>query len=225
MPPREDGPSRPEARPPRPENGSRRWRRQPEARPQQILEAARRTFTSKGYFGATLDDVAREAGITKGTIYLYYPSKQALFSEMLRAYADEALGGLRAEAAAGRPVPGPELIRRLVTQFQKLFRRPDYQAMLRLIIGEAGRFPEEAEAFYREVILKRTQEVATFFEAAMDRGEIRRLDPLLVARGAVAMVWGFVLAQETMRGEAVTPWPEAVVVDTFSSILWEGLKR
>lgn len=214
-----------EDRPSQPEDGGRRWRRQPEARPHQILEAARRTFTSKGYFGATLDDVAREAGITKGTIYLYYPSKQVLFSEMVRAYADEAFGSLRAEVAAGRPVPGHELIRRLVTQCRRLFRRPDYQAMLRLIIGEAGRFPEEAEAFYREVVLKRTQELAAFFETAMDRGEIRRLDPLLVARAVVAMVWGFVLAQETMRGEAVTPWPEAVVVDTFTTMLWKGLER
>ncbi len=207
------------------ETGRRRWRRQPAMRPQQILEAARRTFASRGYFGATLDDVAREAGITKGTIYLYYPSKQALFSEMIRGYADEALGALRAELAAGRPVPAPELIRRLVTQLHRIFRRAEYQAMVRLVLGEAGRFPEEAEAFYRDLVLTRIREVAGFLESAMERGELRRLDPLLVARGIAAMIWGFAIGQETLRGEAVTPWPEAAVVDTFSSILWEGLRR
>lgn len=205
--------------------GGRRWRRQPEMRPQQILEAARRTFARQGYFGATLDDVAREAGITKGTIYLYYSSKQALFSEMIRAYADEALGELRADLAAGRPVPARELIQRAVAGFHRVVRRPEYQAMVRLAIGEAGRFPVEAEAFYREVILPRIRELAAFLEAAMDRGDIRRFDPLLAARGIAAMIWGFVLVQETLRGEAVTPWPEAAVIDTFSSMLWEGLKR
>ena len=203
----------------------RRWRRQPEARPQQILDAARRTFARKGFFGATLDDVAREAGITKGTIYLYYASKQALFSEMMRRYVDEAFADLQAETAAGRPAPGPEMVRRLVTRFNRVFRRPEYQAMVRLVIGEAGRFPDEAETFYRDVILKRASDLARLFDASMDRGELRRLDPLLVARGVVAMVWGFVVVQETLRAEAVTPWPERQLVDTFSTILWDGLRR
>ncbi len=61
-----------------------RWRRQPDARPQQILEAAFHVFGSRGLHHATLDDVAKAAGITKGTIYLYFPSKAALFTAMLK---------------------------------------------------------------------------------------------------------------------------------------------
>lgn len=202
----------------------RRWQRQPEARPQQIVDAARRAFGAKGYLGATLDDVAREAGITKGTIYLYFASKEALFGEVVRAYADEMFGALRAEAASGRPGHARDLLRLLVTQLLRVFRRPDYQAMVRLIIGEAGRFPDEVEAIYRDVLLERLRQLAALFAAAMDRGEMRRMDPLLVARCAVGMVWHYALVQETLRGERVTPWPEAVVVDTFSGILWEGLR-
>jgi AcrR family transcriptional regulator len=205
------------ARPPR-------WRRRPEARPQQIVEAARRLFGAKGYFGATLDDVAREAGITKGTIYLYFASKEALFGEVVRAYADEMFGALRAEAASGRPGHARDLLRLLVTQLLRVFRRPDYQAMVRLIVGEAGRFPDEVEAIYQDVLLERLRQLAALFEAAMDRGEMRRMDPLLVARCAVGMVWHFALVQETLCGERVTSWPEPVVVDTFSRILWEGLR-
>lgn len=211
-------------KPPLPEPAPPRWRRQPAARPQQILEAARRIFASKGYFGATLDDVAREVGIAKGTIYLYYPNKQALFSEVIRTYADDALGDLRTEAAAGRPQPAPVLLRRLVRRLYEVFRRPEYQATVRLIVGEAGRFPADAEALYRDVVLPRMRTLAGLLEGAMERGELRRLDPLLAARAAAAMVWGFVLVQETLRGARVTPWPEEDVVETFASLLWEGLR-
>jgi AcrR family transcriptional regulator len=201
-----------------------RWRRQPQARPEQIVDAARRAFAAKGYLGATLDDVAREAGITKGTIYLYFPSKQALFGEVVRAYADEILAPLRAEAAAARPPQVRDLLRVLVAQLLRVFRRPDYQAMVRLIIGEAGRFPADVEAFYRDILLERIQGLAAVLEGAMDRGEMRRADPLLAARGVLGMVWHFALLQETLRAERVTPYPDAVVVETFGTILWEGLR-
>ena len=210
---------------PRPASpGGRRWRRQPEARPQQILDAARRTFASKGYFGATLDDVAREAGITKGTIYLYYPSKQALFSEMVRAYADEVVGELRADLAAGRPPTGRELVRRLATQLLRVFSRPEYQAMVRLILGEAGRFPDEIETLYREVILRRIEEVGRFLESAMDRGEVRRMDPVLLARTLQGLVLGFTIVQESLRGRAAHPWSESTIAEAFATVLWEGLR-
>jgi AcrR family transcriptional regulator len=217
---RPDTPERPSGR----AAAGRRWRRQPEARPQQILDAARRTFASKGYFGATLDDVAREAGITKGTIYLYYPNKQAVFSEMVRAYADEIVGELRADLAAGRPLPARELIRRLSTQLLRVFRRAEYQAMVRLILGEAGRFPDEMETLYREVIVKRIEEVGRFFETAMDRGEIRRMDPILLARTLQGMALGFAIVQESLRGGVVHPWPESAIADAFATVLWEGLR-
>lgn len=202
----------------------RRWRRQPEARPQQILEAARRTFGRKGYFGATLDDVAREAGITKGTIYLYYPNKQAVFSEVIRSYMDEVLSDLRAELAAGHPLPAPDLLRLLISRMLRVFRRPDYQAMVRLIVGEAGRFPEEMETLYREVIARRIETASGLFEAAMVRGEIRRMDPVLLVRTLQGLLWGFAIVQESLRGEAVHAWPEATIVDAFTGVLWEGLR-
>jgi AcrR family transcriptional regulator len=203
--------------------GDPRWRRQPETRPRQILEAARRTFARKGFFGATLDDVARDAGITKGTIYLYYPSKQVLFVGVLRGYLDGALAGVGLEASLPRPMAAADLVRALVTRFYRLFCQPDYQAMVRLTLGEAGRFPDEVEALYRDVVEKRTTQLGALFAAAMERGEMRRTDPVLAARGIVHMVWGFAIVQRSFGGERVTAWPEAEVVETFTRLVWEGL--
>ena len=75
-----------------------RWRRQPEARPRQILTAAFRVFGARGLHRATLDDVARAAGITKGTIYLYFPSKTALFSAMVKARVNAVMPAVSSSA-------------------------------------------------------------------------------------------------------------------------------
>src|SRR5918911_963685 len=61
-----------------------RWRRRPEERPQQILDAALTVFGERGLAGARLEDIARRAGVSKGTIYLYFPNKEELFVEMIR---------------------------------------------------------------------------------------------------------------------------------------------
>lgn len=82
-------------------NGSPRWHRRPEERPRQILEAAFKVFGVQGLHQATLDDVARQAGITKGTIYLYFPSKSALFGAMLKSRVGDILPPWSRRGAAG----------------------------------------------------------------------------------------------------------------------------
>ena len=62
-----------------------RWQRRPEARPDEILDAAQKVFGESGFARAKLDDVARIAGVSKGTLYLYFDSKDTLFREMVRA--------------------------------------------------------------------------------------------------------------------------------------------
>ena len=61
-----------------------RWRRLPEERPRQILEAALTVFAERGLAAARLEDIARHAGLSKGTIYLYFPNKEELFREVIR---------------------------------------------------------------------------------------------------------------------------------------------
>ncbi len=84
-----------------------RWRRRPAERPQQILDAAFRVFGARGLHRATLDDVAREAGITKGTIYLYFPSKAALFSAMVTAKVNTVVPEVPAPSTPGAHPPAP----------------------------------------------------------------------------------------------------------------------
>src|SRR6476646_1527267 len=80
-----------------------RWRRLPEERPRQILDAALAVFGERGLAGARLDDIARRAGVSKGTIYLYFPNKEELFREVVRAIVVDQLHQAAANVGDGNP--------------------------------------------------------------------------------------------------------------------------
>jgi len=199
-----------------------RWRRQPEVRPQQILEAAFRVFGTRGLHQATLDDVARAAGITKGTIYLYFPSKAALFSAMLKARVNDLLPPM--EASGGRSTPSVH--RQLLLLAQRLyqfFKSPAYLAMYRTMVGEAPQFPEAAALLYREGILPANRRLAEVIRRGIASGEFRAVDPLIAARALVGMFQVFVVSQGLLGGQRIFPIADAKLVRTITDIYFRGL--
>src|ERR1700675_1629960 len=73
-----------------------RWTRRKQARPSEILDAALKVFAEKGYAGARMDDIAKRAGVTKGTIYLYFENKEAVFKTLVRDTIGATLAGVTA---------------------------------------------------------------------------------------------------------------------------------
>ena len=130
-----------------------RWRRQPEARPQQILEAAFQVFGPRGLHQATLDDVAKTAGITKGTIYLYFPSKADLFSAMLKSRVNDIMPAVKAPEDDQSASTTRQRLSTLAHQLYRFFRSRAWLAMYRSVVSEATQFPEAAALLYREGIL------------------------------------------------------------------------
>jgi AcrR family transcriptional regulator len=203
------------ARPPR-------WRRQPEERPQQILEAAFRVFGTRGLHQATLDDVARAAGITKGTIYLYFPDKAALFSAMLKARVNDLLPPM--EPPNGWRVPSAR--RRLLTLAARLYRffqSPAYLAMYRTMVGEASQFPEAAALLYREGILPANRRLAAVIQRGIAAGEFRRVDPLIASRAFVGMLQIFAVSQGLLGGRRILPIPDRRIIRTVTEIYFRGV--
>ena len=199
-----------------------RWQRQPAVRPQQILEAAFRVFGTRGLHQATLDDVARAAGITKGTIYLYFPSKAALFSAMLKARVNALLPPM--ETPDGRPVPST--LRQFQTLAQRLYRffqSPAFLAMYRTMVGEAPQFPEAAALLYREGILPANRRLAEVIRRGIRAGEFRGVDPLIAARAFAGMFQVFAVSQGLLGGERIFPIPDARIVRTITDIFFRGL--
>src|SRR5258705_2057994 len=177
----------------RPQKGTARPRavRQAERR-QAILDAALEEFAGRGFEATRLDDVARRAGIAKGTIYLYFRDKESLFQELVRTMLSPVVGTLLEPRIAELPVRAVgEAIADLFVREIFGTRRKD---VVRLIIAEGPRFPKIAEFYYHEVIERVVPAMRVIMARAAARGELRndalaRFPQLLVAPALMAIVW------------------------------------
>ena len=175
-------PTSPRTSPDAPSSGqtaSPRWRRRPEERPRQILDAALQVFCERGLAGARLDDIARRAGVSKGTIYLYFPNKEELFREVVRDVVVDRLRQAAANAGSDDPV---EELKRYMRAHWDFVRSPEFQTIFKLVTGELHNFPDLAEFYGREVVMPSTQLLAGMIRRGIDRGDFRRVDPVLAAR-------------------------------------------
>ena len=164
-----------------------RWRRRKEARPGEILQAALETFVERGFAAARLEEVARRAGVTRGTMYLYFPSKQALFEAVVRR---NIIPGIeRAEQLAGDfEGDSADLLERLVRDWwERVGHSPTLGGLPKLVMAEAANFPDLAR-FYHEQVVRRGQAVLQrAVRRGIQRGEFDPdLDPVIIARLAVA---------------------------------------
>lgn len=200
-----------------------RWRRRPEVRPQQILEAAFRVFGARGLHQATLDDVARAAGITKGTIYLYFPSKADLFTAMLKARVNGIVPPVEMSTGGPGAVTTRHQLCTLGRRLYRFFCSPAYLAMYRTVVSEAPQFPETTAHFYREGILQANQRLAEVIQRGIAAGEFRKVDPIIAARAFVGMFQIFAVSQGLLGGQRLYPIPEARIVRIVTEIFLSGL--
>ena len=164
-----------------------RWRRLPEARPHQILEAAFEVFGEHGLAGARLDDIARRAGVAKGTIYLYFPNKEALFKEMIRQTIIAHLERSEREFVDDRGAPARAQLRDYMRELWTLARSGAYQVVMRLVIAELHRFPELLEFYGREVVSRKQLLLDRLIRRGIAAGEFRDIDPRVAGRMMASM--------------------------------------
>lgn len=160
---------------------SPRWQRRPEARPEEILEAALKVFGDQGFARAKLEDVAREAGVSKGTLYLYFDSKEALFREMVRARVVSCVIAVE-DMVRNHQGSWRELVAKLAHQMWATVRDPARARIIRLVHSELGNFPELAHFYFDEVILRARRVFETVIQRGIEAGEFRRVDPRAAAR-------------------------------------------
>ncbi|HEV2643339.1 MAG TPA: TetR/AcrR family transcriptional regulator [Candidatus Elarobacter sp.] len=156
-----------------------RWRRLPEERPNQILHAALEVFGELGLAGARLEDIAKRAGVSKGTIYLYFPNKEELFREMVRSTIGEAI-------VAGESMPRDGSAAEGLTTFMRSYwtfvRSPAFAVIYRVVASELHNFPDLVE-FYATEIISRVHAIVTgFVVRGTERGEFRAIDPVVASR-------------------------------------------
>jgi AcrR family transcriptional regulator len=175
-----------------PKPASRRAERAAERRGA-IIEAAMDEFIARGFAATRLDDVAKRAGVAKGTIYLHFKDKEALFEELIRTAIVPLVNRL-----AGGPPPAGGSVRDMVEGFARTFihevtttRRGD---IVRLIVAEGPRFPEIADFYYREVVSKGLAGMRAAISLGIARGEIHNKDlaqfpQILIAPAMIAVIW------------------------------------
>ncbi|WP_417471374.1 TetR/AcrR family transcriptional regulator [Maricaulis sp.] len=151
-------------------------RRRPEARPEEILEAALAVFGEQGFAAARVEDIARRAGLSKGTLYLYFPSKEAMLNALIEQSAG-ALARVVEQHVATSAVADPEAaLRGLLRILFTAVSSPEISAAPRLVLTEAHRFPELA-AFYRSHVLDvMRRSLHALLAAGNAKGVLRDID-------------------------------------------------
>lgn len=172
-----------------------------QSRREQILDAAVKVFGKKGFAGANVADVAEAAGIGKGTVYLYFKSKEDIFSAILE---ERSFIPYLAHITTNDQISLEAALTEIATEYIR--RAVDYLPILRMTIMEAGRFPDHAEQVYRNIVHRGSEILAAFLTAQMQAGKIRQLEnPFLTARAFMAMITTYVLTQELLGGRQVDP--------------------
>lgn len=151
------------------------------AREAAILRAALRCFAERGYDGARIEDIAENAQIGKGTLYVYFASKQALLEGVVRAALGPGLAAL--EAVSARDAEDPRIaLRAIVAQAREALRHPDAAIYMRVLVAEAGRTPEVSAIVASEILTPVLKAVSRVIARGAAAGAFRPVDADVAAR-------------------------------------------
>lgn len=199
-------------------------RRRKEARPAELTAAALDLFVERGYAATRLDDVAARAGVSKGTLYLYFESKEALFKAVVREGLLPALAEGEA-LAAGFAGDSETLLRAVGSGMWRLIGAQRIGGIPKLIFAEARNFPEIARFYHEEVIRRGTALIRSVIERGVARGEFRAVDIdatiyIVMAPLLMRMIW-----RHSMDICAAAGVPDEAYFDEYFDIMLRGLRN
>jgi AcrR family transcriptional regulator len=200
-----------------------RWQRRKDARPAELLAAALACFKERGFAATRLDDVAAKAGVTKGTIYLYYPSKEELFKAVVRG---ELVPNIeRLEAALGEPGPTAALLERLFTVWAEHIVPSPVSVIPKLVIAEASNFPELARFYLETAVHRVLRLVASVLRRGIACGEFRPVDVEHMVYCVLGPLLFTVLWQHSLGPHDDRPLDVHAVCRAHLDLLLHGLQR
>ena len=149
-------------------------RRRKAERPQEILEAAFAEFSRNGYATTTLDRIAERAGVTKGTIYVYFENKEHLFISMVQEFTKGAQDTVQEMYETHEGSTADLLRAQFSFIYQHIVEDRRRREVVRMLIAEASRFPKLADRYYDEILRPCLDSLQQAIQRGMDRGEIRK---------------------------------------------------
>lgn len=167
-----------------PSTAPKRERRK-QARPGELLQAALTLFVEKGFAGTRVEEVAARAGVSKGTLFLYFPTKEDLFKALVQ---DTLVQSVNEGMAAVAQFEGSsaELLERLMLQWWERHGNTPASGIAKLIMSEARNFPDLAIYFRESVILPAHELIRSVLQRGIDRGEFVPMDTQLVLHSVMS---------------------------------------
>jgi AcrR family transcriptional regulator len=188
-------------------------------RREQILDAALRLWTRHGFDATTVEALALEAGIAKGTVYLYFATKEELLAAAVERWS--LLPDLSALGPAFGELPLEQALPRVAAQLWSRLRSA--APLVGLLLRELALRPAEARRFLETVVLPANGAFAAFLEGRIAAGELRRVDAFVAARSFVGMLMIFLWTQHVLGGDAIRPIDDRTIVETASAVFLRGV--
>ncbi len=201
---------------------AQRWKRRKEARPQEILDAALATFAGKGFAATRMEDIAARAGVTKGTIYLYFESKEAVFKSLVGQSIGNTVSAV-IESVQRFEGSSTDLLRMVLNAIGDFMRISDRVVLPKILIAEAGNFPEVVRYYREEIIDKGLAMMTGVIARGTLRGEFRMLPPEHVARLCIAPILLAAFWRTTFAQFDSEPYDYQGLINTHIDVLLRGL--
>ena len=199
-----------------------KFRRRAEARPDEVLDAALELFIEKGFAATRVEDIAKRAGLSKGTVYLYFSSKEAVLEGLVRRavvpIAETALATLSGFEG------DPRLVISMVLKMLAVrFSDPKMLAMPKLIFREVLGFPEMAAMYRREVLDRVIPVIEGLLRKRMEQGYLRQVDPGLTIRSIIGPLMLHIAMAEVFGIVPEDGMNFDKLIDNHLIILFDGL--
>jgi AcrR family transcriptional regulator len=200
-----------------------KFRRRAEARPDEVLDAAVALFAAQGYAATSVEQIARHAGLSKGSVYLYFPSKKALLEGLVHRavapIADAAISMIATYRGDPRPV-----IRQFLNMIAGKLGREAALAVPKLVLREAVSAPEIAQMYRDEVLDRAIPALTSLMRQGVEGGHIRKVDPELTVRSIMGPLLMHLMLAEVFGIEPSDGLNLERLIENHLAILFAGLE-
>jgi AcrR family transcriptional regulator len=199
-----------------------KFKRRASARPDEVLDSAMDLFLERGYANTRMDDVARLAGISKGSVYQYFPSKKAIVEGLVERALIPLANKLTAmvEESTGDP---RQIITTMVRRFALAASNKSVTAIPKIVIREAIVFPEISEMYSRAVVLPVINGLSLLVQRGIDEGTFHRVNPELTARSIMGPLIGHMVLSEIFEIQPEGGLRFEQLAENHLTILFQGL--
>ena len=201
---------------------ARKFQRRAEDRPGEICSAALEVFAEKGFAAARLDEIAKRAGVSKGTLYLYFQDKDDLFRAVIRETVAPRVAAVR-EMVDKVDLPFARIVPLFLNNFAEMTTRLPVGAVAKIVIGESRNFPDLAKVWHDQVASGALTALESLIERAQQRGEVRSGDARMMAFSIVGPMLMGVLWRETLQQAGGKPLDVAQLAAQHGETVLSGL--